>query len=194
MIPKLIKFIFLYILLLLFVPNIYGQGRPYEGPDDPAGDIAAQREGYMTGNRVLLYFQNNTELAYWPNFNASKWPNDNTGTGMIDGIALLIGAKVYIENDSIPVTDPAKIQSRSDLDTLYYCQTSYRQGMDKNSTGTIEWGLYPVFGYFNENSEYPAMSNRDETWPVEGWPSRGDELHWQGEWDGRFGRGIMYAE
>ncbi len=193
-VSKLVKFILLSFLLLFSVPNIYGQGRPYEGPDDPAGDIAAQREGRMIGNRVLLYFQNNTELAYWPNTSTSKWPNDHTGTGMIDGLALLVGARVYIENDSIPVTDPDIIQSRFDLDTLYYCQTSYRQGMDTNSSGTIEWGLYPVFGYFNENSEHPAMSNREKSWPIAGWPSRGDELKWPDEWDGRFGRGVMYAD
>ena len=29
------------------------------GPDDSAGDIAAEREGYMTGNRIFLYFRNN---------------------------------------------------------------------------------------------------------------------------------------
>ena len=31
--------------------------------------------------------------------------------------------------------------------------------MDVDPTGTVEYGLYPVFGYFNETSEYPAMSN-----------------------------------
>ena len=186
--------IFLFILMLLFVSGIYGQGKPYEGPDDPAGDIAARREGIMTGNRILLRFKNTTELAYWPNYDYSKWPNDHTGTGMIDGLALLVGARVYLKNDTIPVTDPIEIQNRTDLDTLYYCQTSYRQGMDKNSAGTVEWGLEPVFGYFNENNEYPAMSNRPESWPPAGWPAAGDQLKWPGEWDGRFGRGVMYAD
>jgi len=183
-----------FIFVPLLVSSIYGQGKPYEGPDDPAGDIAAKREGRMRGNRVLLYFKNTTELAYWPNFDCSKWPNDATGTGMIDGVALLIGAKVYIKNGSIPVTDPDEIRTHGNLDTLYYVQTSYRQGMDTNSAGTVEWGLYPVFGYFNENSEYPAMSNRPESWPPDGWPSRGGELKWPGEWDGRFGRGVIYAD
>lgn len=31
--------------------------------------------------------------------------------------------------------------------------------MDKNPEGTVEWGFYPIFGYFNELDEYPAMSN-----------------------------------
>ena len=191
---KLYRIVFIIILMLSFISGIYAQGRPYEGPQDPAGDIAARREGIMNGNRILLKFKNTTELASWPNYNYSKWPNDHTGTGMLDGIALLIGARVYLKNDTIPVTDINEIQSGIILDTLYYCETSYRQGMDKNDAGTVEWGLYPVFGYFNLITDYPAMSNRLESWPPQGWPSRGFELKWPGEWDGRFGRGVMYAD
>lgn len=50
-------------------------------------------------------------------------------------------------------------------------------------------GILSGFGYFNENSEYPAMSNRPESWPPNGWPSTGNQLKWPGEWNGRFGRG-----
>ena len=66
--------------------------------------------------------------------------------------------------------------------------------MDKNPAGTIEWGFYPVFGYFNEISETPAMSNLPESWPPLGWPSAGNELIWSKEWNGRFGRGVMKAD
>jgi len=34
---------------------LLGQGKPYTGPEDPAGDIAAEREGFMNGNRILLF-------------------------------------------------------------------------------------------------------------------------------------------
>ncbi|MCP4311294.1 MAG: hypothetical protein GY790_08535, partial [Bacteroidetes bacterium] len=126
---------------------------------------------------------------------SSKWPNTLDGTKMHDGICLLIGARVYLENDIIPVTDLQEIASRTDLDTLYYCQSSYREHMDKDPTGTIEWGLYPVFGYFNELSETPAMSNLPNSWPPTGWPgpNSGGTI-WPGEWNGRFGRGIMKAD
>jgi hypothetical protein len=179
----------------LVVTNLFAQGRPYEGPDDPAGDIAAERAGYMTGNRVLLFFRNTTEQSdhvhgVW----TSKWPNNLDGSKMHDGIALLIGARVYIENDSIPVTDPAIIKARTDLDTLYFCQSSFRENMDRDPTGTVEWGLYPVFGYFNELSETPAMSNREDSWPPGGWPAYGDNRIWPDEWNGRFGRGVMKAD
>ena len=190
------RYILLALMILgLFLPGqIFAQGKPYEGPDDAAGDIAAEREGYMTGNRVYLYFQNTTELADWPRVDASLWPNTYEGTRTLDGIGLLVGARVYIENDSVPVDQWEDINSKTNLDTLYYCQTSYRQGMDTDPTGTVEWGFYPVFGYFNENSEYPAMSNRSNSWPQSGWPASGNDLKWPGEWDGRFGRGVIYAD
>ena len=85
---------------------------------------------------------------------------------MLDGIGLLVGARVYVENDTIPVDDKVIIGSRTDLDTLWFLQTSYRERMDLDPTGTIEWGLYPVYGYFNEFSEYPAMSDNSLTWPT----------------------------
>ena len=44
---------------------ILSQGKEYEGPEDSAGDIAAEKEGYMTGNRVFIYFRNTTELSDW---------------------------------------------------------------------------------------------------------------------------------
>ncbi len=186
------------ILFILFnIDFVLGQGRPYEGPDDPAGDIAAKRAGFMNGNRVYLFFRNTTELSNCCSlgYDVSKWPNNYEGSKMTDGIALLIGARVYLKNDTIPVTDITEIKKAgNELDTLYYCQTSYRELMDHDKTGTIEWGLYPVFGYFNELSDYPAMSNLPESWPPQGWPARGGTTKWPGEWNGRFGRGVMKAD
>jgi hypothetical protein len=184
------------ILQLLFINNLFAQSRPYEGPDDPAGDIAAERAGWMTGNRVLLFFRNTTELGDCCDlgYDVAKWPNNYEGTKSHDGICLLIGARVYVENDSIPVDDYDMAKTRTDLDTLYYCQSSFREFMDHDPTETIEWALYPVFGYFNELSETPAMSNREDSWPLAGWPARGNTLKWPGEWNGRFGRGVMKAD
>ena len=186
------------VLLIIQMSLAFGQGKLYDGPDDPAGDIAAEREGYMTGNRVFLYFKNNTELSDWPKVDVSKWPNTYNGVKMVDGIGLLIGARTFIKNDSIPVTIPAEIaqlNSQGVLDTLYFLQTSYREEMDTDPTGTVEWGLYPVFGYFDELSEYPAMSNRPDSWPLGGWPDAPDFVDEKGntEWNGRFGRGVKYA-
>ena len=189
------------IILVICMSNVtYGQGRDYAGPDDPAGDIEAERAGTMDGNRVHLKFQNTTELSDWPDELASIWPKGD-GTKMLDGIGLLVGARVYIEDDhddatvdTIPETNLLTIQNNnSDYHTLHFLQTSYREEMDVNDSGLVEWGFYPVFGYFNETSEYPAMSDDSLSWPTIGWPS-GLGPKWRGEWDGRFGRGIKYAD
>ena len=166
----------LFILFFAFNAQLFAQGKIYEGPDDPAGDEAARREGYMTGNRVFLYFQNTTELSKWVSGVGpplwSRWPNNEDGVRMLDGIGLLIGAQVFIQPDGTPETDTSAIKIRTDLDTLYFLQTSYREEMDTDPTGTINWGIYPVFGYFNESpsNDYPAMSNITNSWPTGGWP------------------------
>ncbi|MCF7885070.1 MAG: hypothetical protein K9M80_01125 [Candidatus Marinimicrobia bacterium] len=199
------KFLISTFLILLLSPLtiLKAQGIQYKGPEDPAGDIAATREGWMDGNRVLLYFKNNAELSRWPK-QGSLWPNNYDGVQMLDGIGLLIGGRVYIEKDddpssidSIPVTDPGEITLKSmqgKIDTLFYLQTSYREEMDTDPTGTIEWGLYPTFEYFSPESENPAMSDEPSTWPANGWPGQGRTKKWAGEWNGRFGRGVKYAD
>ena len=195
-------FTIFFFVFTIVVNAVLSQGKVYEGPEDPAGDIAAEKEGYMTGNRVFIYFRNTTELSDWPRVNVSKWPNNPDGLKMTDGIGLLIGAKVYIEDDgdlatvdTIPITDLLELlDPTNERHTLHYLQTSYREEMDLDPTGTVEWGFYPVFGYFNETGEYPALSNLPNSWPLNGWPSTGLATKWPGEWNGRFGRGVIYAD
>jgi hypothetical protein len=38
------------------------------------------------------------------------------------------------------------------------------------------------------------MSNLPNSWPLGGWPSQGYDKKWPGEWNGRFGRGVKYAD
>lgn len=181
------------IIHFLTLGLFFCQGKPYDGPDDPAGDRAAERSGYMNGNRVLLFFRNTTELSdcCGLGYEVSKWPNNFDGTKMHDGIATLVGARVYLENNTTPVT--IGYQNRTDLDTLYYIQSSYREHMDFDNTLTVEYGLYPVFGYFNELSETPAISNKPESWPPLGWPVK-NGVKWEGLWNGRFGAGVTKAD
>ncbi len=203
---RFLNITFIVLMDFLITSLVFAQGQIYQGPEDPAGDKGAEREGYMTGNRVFLYFQNTTELAKWVSVGDpplwSKWPNNTDGVKMLDGVGLLIGAKVYvIENDTIPVTNRADIDNGvvfhegelRNIVPLHFLQTSYREEMDMNDFRTIEWGLYPVFGYFNELSEYPAMSNIETSWP-HAWPASGNSTKWDGEWNGRFGRGVIYAD
>ena len=83
-------------------------------------DIAAEKEGYMTGNRVFIYFRNTTELSDWPRVNVSKWPNNPDGLKMTDGIGLLIGAKVYIEDDYRPIKTRVKKLVNKDINVLIF--------------------------------------------------------------------------
>jgi len=184
------------LLTVLLIGQMYAQSKTYEGPIDESGDPGALRIGVMNGNRVSLRFSNKIALGGWPSPDVSLWPNDATGLNTLDALNLIIGNMVFIANDSTAVTNEADIQTRTDLDTLWYAQSSSLQGgfMDQNPTGTVDWGFYPVFGYFNELNDYPAMSNLPNSWPTRGWPSRGFEKKWPGEWNGRFGRGVRYAD
>ncbi|MBO8130160.1 MAG: hypothetical protein H0Z29_01435 [Candidatus Marinimicrobia bacterium] len=181
----------------LYSSKLFSQGRIYEGPDDPAGDRSAVRMGVMDGNQFLTVFFNNTQIGYKYMVDGSKWPRDSEkGIQVFDVLAVLLGAQVFVENDSIPVTDLSEIMARKDLDSLYFIETywNYEDMLDRNPEGDIVWGLYPVPGYFNPLSESPAISNDPFSWPPEGWPARGDEKKWPGEWNGRFGRGVKYAQ
>jgi hypothetical protein len=183
--------------IALCVSNLLAQAKPYEGPEDPAGDISAIRAGYMNKNRLLLYFENNTQIADFPAVGTSRWPNDYTGQRMIDVASVLAGSQVYVYQDSIPIDDlnDPRLNESDAIDTLYFVEShSYSDdNPDYNYDRTVEWGLYPVPGYCNEAHDYVAMSNKPESWPPEGWPSTGFEKKWPGEWNGRFGRGITKA-
>lgn len=146
--------------LPLMVADLNAQSRPYEGPTDEAGDPSASRLGLMNGNRVSLQISNKVSFGGWPSPLVSLWPNDATGLNTFDSFNLIVGNMVFIQKcptcpfDSIPVTDEADIQSLGNqglLDTLWCAQSSSIQPgfMDQPLGSSIEWGFYPVFGYFN---------------------------------------------
>ncbi|MCB9211795.1 MAG: hypothetical protein H6609_20730, partial [Ignavibacteriales bacterium] len=145
----------LFILILIFYQVIvFSQGRPYEGPEDPAGDISDIRAGYMNGNRVYLYFDNTTQLANYPRRQDSKWPNNFEGVTMLDNISIIVGSEIYVKQDSIPVTninDIIYLGNSNLIDTIYFIQGHGYSAFqsDKNYDQTVEWGLYPVPGYCN---------------------------------------------
>jgi hypothetical protein len=197
---KNMKTVLLLLLFFALIASLAAQSKEYEGPTDAAGDMSAVREGVMNGNRVVTQFQNTAELAMHPatpNY-SSWWPRGEGGQCMSHGHVVIMTTRVYLHRESKePVDDPALITSLGGagmLDTLFYCQTHHRIGMDQNRAGTIRWGFYPVFGYFNPATDYPAMSDKKNSWPVDGWPSSGFDTKWPGEWNGRFGRGIKYAD
>ena len=160
-------------LLILFLTlsclSLNGQSRLYEGPDDPAGDPAAERETLMDGNRWQLYVNSGGFTGHWGYLDGSKWPrNSQQGIDMYDGLSIILGGKVFVENDSIPVTNELLISTRNDLDSLLIVEADSRS--ETAPDGTISWALTPVFGYFNELAESPAMSVDPFSWPPQGWP------------------------
>lgn len=192
----ILKNYFKILFYLIFIScSLYGQGKVYEGPTDESGDVGANRTGFLNGNRTILRFSNRIAIGGWPVPNQSLWPNDDTGLNTLDCFNLIVGNMVFLANDSVAVTDENEIRNRTDLDTLYCAQSSALEPgyLDLNTEGTVEWGFQPVFGYFNKLNDYPAMSNLPNSWP-EAWPSRGFETKWPGEWNGRFGRGVSYAD
>ncbi|MBN2103527.1 hypothetical protein JW835_05745 [bacterium] len=194
---KRTQFLAACLWMVLCVSNLLPQGQIYNGPEDPAGDISAIRAGYMNINRLLLYFENNTQIADYPTIGTSRWPNDYTGQRMIDVASVLVGSQVYVYHDSIPIDDfnDPRLNESDAIDTLYFVQShSYSDANpDMNYDGTVEWGLYPVPGYCNEAQDYAAMSNKPNSWPPEGWPLTGFTKVWPDEWNGRYGRGITKA-
>jgi hypothetical protein len=198
---RVMKNALLFLICFWFIvfsqAELLAQGRIYDGPDDGAGDPFLEREAFMNGNRVQLLFKNNTELGDYPRKDACRWPKGVGGNVMHDGLGLLITAPVFLTRDSIPVTDTLQIRSLSLqglIDTLFYCETNYREEMDRDPTGQIEWGLHPAPGYMNNLSERPAMSNDPNSWPPQGWLYTDRQTHWPGEWDGRFGRGQIKSD
>lgn len=208
------------LLIVLTASAVRAQKKPYEGPMDSAGDVAAEKIGWMEGNAVRIQVRNTTELSDWGTGTdpyATKWPNDFRGSKMNDGIGLLIGARVYIYNDGDPTTVDSTpfdevylnemrqnyddMVNAGQMHRLYYLQTSYREEQDTDPTGQVEWNFYPTRG--NVVGEYanwelpdapPAMMSKPFSWPNKGWPADGFNSKWQGLWNGRFGANVFRAD
>ncbi|MBN1482345.1 hypothetical protein EH223_09130, partial [candidate division KSB1 bacterium] len=210
-----------FLLLTLFlVSALFAQKKPYEGPMDGAGDVAAEKIGWMEGNAVRCQFRNTTELSDWGTGTdpyATKWPNDFRGSKMNDGIGLLIGCRVYIHSDGDTATVDSEpydvvylneqrtiyddMVASGELHRLYYLQTSYREEMDMDPTGQVEWALYPSRGniageYANWSlpDEPPAQASKPDSWPTSAWPADRFNSKWPGMWNGRFGADVFKAD
>ncbi len=196
MIKRMNRIFYFSRILLLISAAVLAQGKLYDGPEDPAGDKTAIREGWMNGNRVLLYIDNNGTISDMSKPLSSKWPNAYDGLRMIDQVNLMIGGEVYVRHDSVVIQNLLELnQAPEQIDTLYFIESNGSMlHKDQNYYNTVDWSFYPVPGYANETQDYLAMSNRPDSWPPAGWPSTGYEKKWPGEWNGRFGRGIKYAD
>ncbi len=170
-------------------------------PNDGAGDVRHNRKGYMDGNRVYLQFRNTTELGDCCDlgYPVAIWPNNYNSTKSHDGIWFQIGARVFLDTARNEVVeDLAQVENSENIDTLYYVQTNTREDSDTPPEGGYKWAIYPTSGYHSLTSETPAMSDKPESWPENGWPAVGsngqDTLIYPGSWNGRFGQDVFKAD
>ena len=80
---------FIVISITVFSSFVFGQGKPYDGPEDPAGDKDVKKIGWMNSNRILLYIENDGTISDMSIPQSSKWPNNYDGLRMIDQINLM---------------------------------------------------------------------------------------------------------
>jgi hypothetical protein len=151
--------------------------------DDPKGDYQYQRKGVMDGNRVRTVYFNTTEVAHWPDGIGGEWPK-GTGHNYIDGLTVLVGAKILLPNGRPATPIEAHYREEFDFDPVLGQQ--------------YPWDLEPVPGYINPSSVIPAVNINSNSWP-DHWPValRADgrtDATWDGYWYGYFGRGVMNAD
>jgi len=146
--------------------------------DDSRGDVQFRKEGVMDGNRVTTLFNNDGEIAHWPFQPSSVWPK-GTDHSYLDGVALLIGAKIAAPGNGRVVTPMI---------------SAYREEVSKDPVTGEEWVLQPVPGYVNPSATRPAINKDPSTWP-DAWPAAlGLTSAWNGYWYGYFGRGVSNAD
>ncbi len=151
--------------------------------DDAKGDYQYQRKGIMDGNRIRTIYFNTTEVAHWPDGIGGEWPK-GTGHNYIDGLTVLVGAKIHLPNGRTITPIEAHYREEFDFDPLLGSQ--------------YPWDLEPVPGYINASQTNPAMSIDPNTWPAN-WPValRADgrtTAAWDGYWYGYFGRDVKNAD
>ncbi len=176
MLKKLLILIIALSFSEFILPQVSNQIQKYR--DDAKGDIQNRREGTMDGNQVRTLFYNNGEVGQWPYQPSGEWPK-GTGQSYLDGVAVLIATEM---------TAPGNNQ------VVHPLQTSYREWMDKDPSTGLIWGLEPLPGYMNPQSEKPAINTDPTSWP-EFWPSALDlTTDWNGFWYGYFGRGVNNSD
>jgi hypothetical protein len=156
--------------------------------DDAKGDYDSQAKGILNGNRVRTIYFNTTEVAHWPDGMGGEWPK-GTGHNYIDGLTVLVGAKLRTPTGRVVTPIEAHYREEFDYDPLLGQQYA--------------WDLEPVPGYNNTDlpagvKPSPAVNIDSTSWP-DHWPValRADgrtTAEWDGYWYGYFGRGVQNAD
>ena len=179
----MIKHIFYFLIFIIISSISYSQVDPQTQlyRNEPVGNKTYRKKGIMDGNLVRTLFRNDGQIGYWPDRPSGEWPK-GTGHNYMDGCTPLIASKIVIPVFGNP-------------QDIYFCQTSYREEVDRDLTTGQLWVMEPVPGYAFPSSEEPAQSTKPFTWPTQ-W-SRALPLitpEWDGYWFGYFGRGVQNAD
>jgi len=148
----------IFIMIMGFVSALFPQERletiqAYR--DDPYGNRQYRKKGIMDGNLVRTIYYNEGEVGHWPDQPSGEWPK-GTGHSYLDGVSVLVGAKVAV--------------NIAGIDTFITpIEAAYREWFDYDPVTGEPWGWEPVPGYVNPASEQPAISNDPSTWP-DLWP------------------------
>ncbi|TFH01953.1 MAG: hypothetical protein E4H13_03485, partial [Calditrichales bacterium] len=147
----------LYVLIFIFLTAVQ-IGIAQESPDaiqayrnDEKGDNKYRKKGIMDGNLFRTLYFNQGEVAKWPDQPSGEWPR-GSGHSYLDGVCLLVGAKVAYRDTFITPMEAA-----------------YREWIDFDPVTGIPWGWEPLPGYAEPGSEIPALSNDATSWP-DMWP------------------------
>jgi len=146
--------------------------------NEEKGNVQFRKEGVMDGNRILTLFNNNGEVGHWPFQPSGIWPK-GTDHSYLDGVALLVGAKIVAPGNGKEITP---------------IESAYREEVDRDPVTGEEWVLQPVPGYVNPSATRPAVNKEPSSWPVVWPPALGLTPAWNGYWYGYFGRGVSNAD
>ena len=123
--------------------------------NDPYGESVLRKTGIMDGNLVRTLYINQGEVGQWPNQPSGEWPK-GTGHSYLDGVCLLVGARVLVDVNGAPLF-------------ITPIETAYREHFDRDPVTGEPWGWEPVPGYLNPSGDRPAVSNDPRSWPTL-WP------------------------
>ncbi|GAB4373733.1 MAG: hypothetical protein Kow0042_17830 [Calditrichia bacterium] len=176
-------------ILISLISWAYGQREP----DPNVGNPELRRQGVMDGNLVRTIYINWGEIAHWPDSPSGEWPK-GTGHQYVDGVALVVQGRAIDNSGKV----------------IYPMETQYREFVDKGPNQEL-WGWAPLPGYFNIESDKPAISNDVLSWPSY-WPDKEDGWVNPNEirndydddnnglvddlvyWNGWFGKGVRNAD
>ena len=179
----------IFLIILILCSLAWAQREP----DPNVGSIELRRQGIMDGNLVRTIFINWGEIAHWPDSPSGEWPK-GTGHQYVDGVALVVQGSA-VDNNGV---------------RIHPMETQYREFVDRGPSDEL-WGWAPLPGYFNVESNSPAISTDVLSWPnywpdkLDGWVNPNeirndydddgngliDDLVY---WNGWFGKGVRNAD